>query len=57
MAEEDPESPGVRVIAADEGMRITAQSTKKRKSHPYLANVDFPILMIIFCYPVMVKNH
>ena len=57
MAEEDPESPGVRVIAADAGRRITAQSIKKRMPHPYRANNECPFIMIIVCYPVMVKEH
>jgi hypothetical protein len=57
MAEEDPESPGVKVIAAEEGMRITTMSTRKSMPYPYLANVDCPVIMIIFCYPVRVKEH
>jgi hypothetical protein len=56
MAEEDPVLPGVRVTAADAGMTIMAQSKKKSTPHPYRANVDCTVIMIKFCYPVIINE-
>jgi hypothetical protein len=57
IAEEDPVLPGVRVIAADAGIRMMVQSIKKSMPNPYLATVDCPVIMIKFCYPMIINEH
>jgi hypothetical protein len=57
IADEDPLVPGMRVIAADEGMRKAIQSMNKSIPHEYPANFEYPVIMIIGSYPMMVKEH